>query len=159
MLELVKLPFDDSVIEKKNIDTGYVSRGVPYQLQLNRLQEVFGNTHIKIEHQVVEEYAPPVEEGKVQMFYYRVYVTISIGNYTLYVDGDVPKCDFISYYQEKGIGYAGHFKKGTAEKNALSNGIKDALRNIGMLRYLYINDSDEDNASSDYGYLETSIKF
>lgn len=140
LLPLALLPFDEDAIEKGDLSSGgFTSKGVSHSLQLNRLQDVFGTTHIKIEHSVEEKrFEESQKEGRQGMYYYKVYVTIHIGNYTIYTDVTCkPFSNFVPYYTIDGIGWAGAITEGTAEKNAVANGIKDALSRMGMLRYLY----------------------
>jgi hypothetical protein len=151
LMPLVLLPFDENFIDKGN-SSGFSSKGINYILQLNRLQQVFGVTHVKLEHTVIEKKTVEKDE-KQDMFYYKVYVVIKIGNYTIYSNSDnVPDSNFVPYFITEGIGWAGAVNEGTAEKNARANGIKEALKNMGMLRYLYLNDdsneNDDDNSSS-----------
>lgn len=148
LMALLLIPFDDSAI-KTGYGNGYKTIGVPYDLQYNRLQIVFGRQHIKKEHRVVDIEDVPGIDNKSPMYYFKVYVNIHIGNYTFYTDSNnEPYSKFITYYQADGIGWAGATTKGTAEKSAVANGIKDALRNIGMLRYLYV-ELDEDTSKLD----------
>ncbi len=149
LMPLALLPFDESSIDKGN-SNGFSSKGINYILQLNRLQQVFGVTHVKIEHTVVERKTVE-KEDKQDMYYYKVYVVIKIGNYTIYSNSDnVPDSNFVPYYITEGIGWAGAVNEGTAEKSARANGIKEALKNMGMLRYLYLMDDDtaDDNSST-----------
>lgn len=149
LLPLLHLPFDDSAIEQSNT-SGFNTKGVNYNLQLNRLQEVMGYTRVRVEHtctdyeKVVNE---KVDEGKKKtttMHYYKVSVRLMIGDYVPYVDSNgVPNSRFISCYECVGVGFAGANTKGTAEKNALANGLKDCFKNMGMLRYLYLNESND----------------
>jgi hypothetical protein len=147
LMPLVLLPFDQSAIEQGK-SSGFASKGINYNLQFNRLQQVFGVTHVKVEHTVVEKKTVE-KEDKQDMYYYKVYTSIKIGNYTLYTNSDnTPDSNFVPYYITEGVGWAGAVNEGTAEKNARANGIKEALKNMGMLRYLYLNDDDDDNMSS-----------
>ena len=54
LMVLLALPFDDRVIDKGR-NSGFETIGINYNLQLNRLQNVFGVTHVKIEHEVKDK--------------------------------------------------------------------------------------------------------
>jgi len=147
LMPLLRLPFDQSAVEKGK-SGGYKTKGVPYALQLARLQEVFGTSHIDILHEVVEE-GKVEREDKSDVYYCEVVVTLRIGNYTFYIDStnNEPKSSFIPYYIVRGIGFEkASTTKGGAKKNAIANGMKDCFRTMGMLRYLYLDeDNDNDN--------------
>lgn len=146
LMELIRLPFDSKAIEVgKGKKGGFKSKGVPYLLQLDRVQQVMGTSHVKIEHELVEvETVLSNEPDKAPMHYCKVYVTLKIGNYTFYVDStNKPDASFVPYYVVSGIGYDGNTKKGTAEKSALANGLKDCFTKMGMLRELYLEEDDD----------------
>jgi len=156
LIDLAITPFDESFIDGGN-NNGFSSKGINYNVQLNRLQQVFGTSHIKIEHSVVEKKEVEKEE-KQNMIYYKTYVMIKIGNYTNYINSsNAPDSNFVSYYTTEGIGWSGAINEGTAEKNSRANGIKEALKNMGMLRYLYLDSDDNDNSSSSYGNSKTTV--
>jgi hypothetical protein len=140
LIELVTLPFDASAITKDN--TGdFVAKRVPYIIQLARMHEIFGPSHLKFEHTVAE-----FEEEKLtdnSIFHYKTYVTLKIGNYTPYIDYQgKPDSNFVTYYEASGIGYYNDKNRGTAEKNSFSNGAKECFKQMGMLRYLYAADDE-----------------
>ncbi|NBI07644.1 hypothetical protein [Senegalia massiliensis] len=151
LLELVKLPFKEG--STSNSYTGYSSKGIKYLLQLNRLQQIFGNTHIKIEHKVIDKkLVESKDPNKNDMYYYKTYVEIQIGNYTLYTDSDnIPKTNFVSYYTVEGIGWGKAVDEGTAEKNSKTNGIKDVCKYMGMLRDIYLQDNDDSDSNYNEG--------
>lgn len=160
LLPLALLPFHEKAIEE-NEAIGFVAKGVSYALQLNRLQEIFGTSHIKLEHSVVEKrFEESSKEGKQGMHYYKVYLTIHIGNYTIYTDvAGKPFSNFVPYYTVNGIGWAGAINEGSAEKNAVANGIKDALSEMGMLRYLYtVKKNGKGNSSASTGKNAVTVK-
>lgn len=137
LLPLLQLPFEENAIVRRERDD-FVSKGVPLSMQLIRLFEVFGADHVKFQHDVVEKDIVK-KEGKSDMHYYKVYVKLSIGNWTIYNENNCKPCStFVSYYEVEGIGYGGHTSKGTAEKNAVANGKKECLKNMGVLAYLYV---------------------
>lgn len=156
LFPLVVLPFDNSAINTGHTN-GFVTKGVHHDIQYNRLQQIFGAQHILKEHNVIESYE--VSNDKSTMYYYKVYVTISIGNFTLYtnIQTGKPESAFVTYYKAEGIGWSGANNKGTAEKNALANGTKEALRSMGMLRYLYIEENDDEVENTNL--KETDIEF
>lgn len=151
LMVLLALPFDDRVIDKGR-NSGFETIGINYNLQLNRLQNVFGVTHVKIEHEVKDKKAVENDNRRTVTHYCKVYVTIKIGNYVAYNNADnKPDTNFVPFYISEGIGWAGAANEGTAEKSARANGIKEALKGMGMLRYLYIDAENEDDAG-DSGY-------
>lgn len=173
LLPMVSLPFDEKAINITN-GTGFKAKGVKISLQENRLQQIFGNSHIKIEYSIIDErYAEgdnvvdaeehlndiSDDEKKQQqsktkkgMYYSRVKVDVKIGNYTYYTDTNgKPDTNFVTYYQEEGIGFGGGVTEGSALKNAIDNGKKDAFANMGMLRYLYLDINDKENKNNGLG--------
>ena len=152
LIPLLQIPFDEgAVIRRERGD--FVSKGVPLSLQLTRLFEVFGANHISFEHKVVE-LETVKREGKTDMLYYKVYEKLSIGNWTIYVSPENKPCStFQSYYEVEGIGFGGHTSKGTAEKNAVANGKKECMKNLGVLAYLYL----EGDYSSDISNEDTEL--
>jgi hypothetical protein len=156
LLSLAVLPFDEKAVGEGR-KSGFNSRGVNYNIQLNRIQQVFGTSHVKVNHEVVEK--KEVEnEDKMDMIYYKTYVTVMIGNYTTYTNSDnKPDGNFVPYYDTTGIGWAGAVNEGTAEKNSRANGIKEALKNMGMLRDLYLDGDDNDNSGSSYSNRSTTV--
>lgn len=149
LIQLLQVPFEEgTVIRRERGD--FVSKGVPQSLQLTRLFEVFGANHVSFEHKIVE-FETVKREGKTDMHYYKVYVKLSIGNWTLYVNQDNKPCStFQSYYEIEGIGFGGHTSKGTAEKNSVANGKKECMKNLGVLAYLYLEgDYSSDICSED----------
>ncbi|MBO8160593.1 MAG: hypothetical protein H0Z24_03060 [Thermosipho sp. (in: Bacteria)] len=158
LMELLLLPFDESAVETGR-DGGFTTKGVSYALQLNRVQKVFGPSHIKIEHRVDEYELVKNErdESKQPMHWFKVYVSLKIGNWTMYTDANnTPGSEFVTYYQVDGIGYAGAVKKGSAEKNAVANGLKDCFKTMGMLRYLYLDEDDSNDKS--FGEKVTKVR-
>ncbi|WP_066630435.1 hypothetical protein [Clostridium magnum] len=148
LLPLLQLPFEENAIVRRERDD-FVSKGVPLSMQLMRVFEVFGADHIRFEHDVVEKDIVK-REGKSDMHYYKVYVKLSIGNWTIYnEDNCKPSSTFVSYYEVEGIGYGGHTSLGTAEKNAVANGKKECLKNMGVLAYLYVEGEYSGEGNSD----------
>ncbi len=83
LMPLALMPFSEEAVKTSHVN-GFVSKGISYDLYLNRLQEVFGYTHVKLEHRLKEEITKPSKDtNKDSMIYCKVYVTIKIGNYTL----------------------------------------------------------------------------
>jgi hypothetical protein len=147
-IELAIVEFDENCIGSSS-NGGFSAKGVDYKIQLNRLQQVFGRSHVKVEHSVTETKTVGGEGEKKDMFYYKVYTEIKIGNYTLYTNKDnAMDSNFVPVYITDGIGWAGAVNEGTAEKNARANGFKEACKNMGMLRYLYINEEEDDGEPS-----------
>ncbi len=162
LMPMVSLPFDDKAV-KENNGMGFKSKGVSASLQEFRLQEVFGKSHIRIEREIItnrfqESQEEEIDEvnndekerkktkSKKGMYYYLVEVIIKIGNYTPYADkvSGKPDSSFVTYYEERGSGFAGGISEGIALKSAIANGKKDAFSNMGMLRYLHIeNDTNK----------------
>jgi hypothetical protein len=156
LLALVVLPFAEDAVDKGD-KSGFKSIGVNYNIQLNRIQQVFGISHVKVSHEVVEK-KEVEKEDKNNMIYYKTYVTVMIGNYTTYTNSDnKPDANFVHYYDTTGIGWAGAINEGTAEKNSRANGIKEALKNMGMLRDLYLDNEDDDNSGSSYSNSSTMV--
>src|SRR5690606_11091852 len=86
LLPLVQLPFDKKVIKERK-QNGFKSKGVPYKLQINRLQQIFGLSHILIEHKVISQaYKENSDPTKMGLYYFKVYVALRIGNWTMYND-------------------------------------------------------------------------
>lgn len=187
LMVLAQLPFcEEAVQEGKAKGRGFKSRGVSYALQLNRLQRIFGNTHVRIFHNVVEsaevlndkkfdfdydngivvenetvnEQGSEVSKKKISiMYYYKTYVTLQIGNYTIYTDtSHKPDSNFVVYYEVTGIGWAGANNKGTAEKNSVADGMKSCFKTMGMLRELYLEDDDESNKPQVSNLYTTKIE-
>src|SRR6056297_2669543 len=156
LLSLVVLPFDEEAVGKGN-KSGFNSIGVNYNIQLNRIQQVFGISHVKVKHEVVEK-KEVEKEDKNNMIYYKTYVTVMIGNYTTYTNSNnKPDGNFVHYYDTTGTVWSGAINEGTAEKNSRANGIKEALRNMGMLRDLYLDNDDSDNSESSYSVSSTMV--
>lgn len=183
LMPLIKLEFDIKAVESTRVD-GFNAKGVSASLLEARLQEVFGTSHIKVEHRVVEhgyiensdnkpvkedddsdESEDSIDENDSQeasptkpkkgLHYYKVYVVVKIGNWTFYSDNNgKPDTNFVTYYQVEGIGYGRAINVGTAEKNALANGKKEAFRNMGMLRYLYIEEDNKKPIAGDQTTIE-----
>lgn len=145
LIPLLLQPFDELAI-RINSDKGFEAKGVPLPLQLNRLYQVFGVEHVHFEHSVVEQEIPASEVDKGK-YYYKVYVTLKIGNWTQYVNAvtNEPMSKFLEYYSVVGVGSSSHASRGTAEKSAVANGKKECLKNMGLLSYLYVSDEDGDN--------------
>jgi len=158
LMPLLQLPFDQSAIDINN-KNGYTTKGVNWALQEARLQEVFGHSHIDIQHTITDEGSYTGSKDK-ELYYCKVLVTIRIGNYTFYIDStnNQPKSSFVTYYKVTGVGFAKDSPtKGGAEKNAIANGKKECFRQMGMLRYLYL-DEDDDNNSGDHNNNTSTIK-
>lgn len=132
LIPIIAIPFDDEIIDY-NKEQGFSSKGIHYLIQLNRLQQVFGHTHVKIETANKEQMQISTDGYGSKMD-----VTIKIGNYRDYIDSNnKPNSNFVPLYIVEGIGWGTGNNLGTSEKNAMANGIKDALSKMGMLRYLY----------------------
>lgn len=157
LIPLLHLPFDDKAIEEGGMG-GFRSKGVPYGLQLNRLQYVFGTSHVLIEHRVD---GTRYENGNIDdngdekkgMYYCKVKVFVKIGNWTFYTDNNnMPCSNFVTYYQApEGIGFGGGINEGAAEKNAVANGVKDSLSKMGMLRSMHLECDDNDGPKRSNG--------
>lgn len=154
LIPLMQIPFLEQAIVRKNTQ-GFKSKGVPLPLQLMRLYEIFGAEHIKFEHNVIEVDTVKKEE-KNDMYYYKISMNLKIGNWTMYTDQNTTPCStFVTCYEVDGIGYAGNTSKGTAEKNAIANGKKECLKNMGTLAYLYLEEED----SLDYNEFDDSTNY
>lgn len=157
---LLQIPFTEEAIIRR-IEDDSVIEEVPVYLQLMRLYQVFGMEHIKFEHTVIEHEI--VQKGNDNMHFYKLYVKLSIGNWTIYNENNSKPCStFVSYYDVKGIGYEGDFLKGIAEKKAVINGKKECLKNMGILAYLYVENeyrSMESLEKSDKACQKTKINF
>lgn len=149
LIPIMQLPFAEQAIVRKT-NQGFQSKGVPLPLQLMRLYEVFGAEHIKFEYKVTETDVVK-KEDKHDMFYYKVSVKLKIGNWTMYTDQNTKPCsDFVTCYEIEGLGYGGNTSKGTAEKNAVANGKKECLKNMGVLAYLYLEDGESVDDGDSY---------
>lgn len=154
LIPLLMLPFDNSIINYGS-NNGFKRKGISIDICINRLQQVFGYTHVQWHHKLID--SQNINNG----YYTKIYIHVSIGNYIPYVDinSNVPSSRFVELYSIDGIGRGfNSIDPITSEKNAVSNGLKDALRKTGLLRYLYIDNDDNDDDTDVTNTFATKVQ-
>lgn len=137
LMPVIQIALDDNEAGKEHNNIFNIN-DKPISLLEFRIQEVFGITHIRIKHAVGEKGYEEIKDGTKanRKYYCKCYVTLEIGNWTLYTDTNgIPDAKFLPYFSSEGIGFGEGDNEGIAEKKALEDGKREIFKNIGMFRF------------------------
>ncbi|MCT4662811.1 MAG: hypothetical protein N4A40_13190 [Tissierellales bacterium] len=149
LLLLLREPFPEEEIEITKGDN-FTSRNVKVMKQIDRVQKVFGSTHVNF---LYDREVDKLDSG----YLVRMGVEIQIGNHTDYEDSNgIPGSKFIPCFSAQGVGFSTCDDLKTAEKSARTDGIKHALKIMGIMRDDYLKEYEIDD-TLDYDYTEVTI--